>query len=65
MKNKFNKKIICLAAAAVVLVAGASIKYAMAYFTIYVVSDGKEELELGFPENRLNCSTYMVALISL
>ena len=50
MKNKFNKKIICLAVAAIILTAGVSIKDAMAYFTTYVVSEGKEELELGFTE---------------
>ena len=53
MKNKFNKKIICLAAAAIVLTAGVSIKDAMAYFTTYVVSEGKEELKLGFTETEV------------
>ena len=53
MKNKFNKKIICLAAAAIVLTAGVSIKDAMAYFTTYVVSEGNEELKLGFTETEI------------
>lgn len=53
MKNKFSKKIICLAVAAVVLVAGISIKDAMAYFTTYVVSEGNEELKLGFTETEI------------
>ena len=54
MKSKFNKKIICLAVAAIVLTAGVCIKDAMAYFTTYVVSEGKEVLKLGFTETEID-----------
>lgn len=50
MRNKFSKKIICLAVVAVLLIAGVSVKGAMAYFTTYVLAEGSETLELGFTE---------------
>ena len=53
MKNKFSKKIICLAAAAVVLVATLSVGSALAYFSTYVLSEGKETLDLEFTETEL------------
>lgn len=54
MKNKINKKIICLAAAALVLVAGISAKSVMAYFTTYVLAEGQETLSLEFPATSIS-----------
>ena len=50
MKNKISKKIICLAAAAVILTAGFSVGKALAYFTTYTEGKGGVALELGFTE---------------
>lgn len=48
MKNKWNQKIVILAAAALTLTAGAAVKRAMAYFTTYVAAEGGYQLDLGF-----------------
>lgn len=40
MKKKWNKKNLCLAAAAFTLVAGVSVGGTMAYFTTYTVASG-------------------------
>ena len=48
MKKMRNKKMLGLAAAALVLTAGAATGKAMAYFTTYVTAQGGHELELGF-----------------
>ena len=53
MKNKNLKRIICLAAVALVLVAGVAAKDAMAYFTAYIHTEGKETLSLGFTQTKL------------
>lgn len=50
MKNKINKKTICLAAAALTLVASLSAGKALAYFTTYTQAQGGVELDLGFTE---------------
>lgn len=44
MRHKVNKKILCLALAALVLVCSLSVKGAMAYFTTYVTAKGGYEL---------------------
>ena len=53
MKSKLNKKIFCLAVAAVVLIAGTSIGKAMAYFTTYVAAEGGAVLALGFSKTEV------------
>lgn len=53
MKNKLSKKILCLIAIAVVFVAGVSAKKAMAYFTTYVLLEGREDLVLGFSKTEI------------
>ena len=40
MKKSFNKKNLCLAAAALTLTAGLSVGSAMAYFTTYATASG-------------------------
>jgi len=50
MKNRINKKIICLTAAAFIMVAGLSLGKALAYFTTYTEAKGGIELDLGFTE---------------
>ena len=47
MKKKWNKKNLCLAAAAFTLVAGVSVGGTMAYFTTYTVASGGAEIKLG------------------
>lgn len=50
MKNKINKKTICLAAAAAVLVGSLSVGSALAYFTTYTQAEGGVVLDLGFTQ---------------
>ena len=50
MKNRINKKIICLTAVALTLVAGLSVGKALAYFTTYTEAKGGIELDLGYTE---------------
>jgi len=50
MKNKISKKTICLAAAAVIMVAGLSVGKTLAYFTAYTEASGGVVLDLGFTE---------------
>ena len=47
MKKHYNKKILSLAAAALVLTAGVSAGKAMAYFTTYAEASGSAVLNLG------------------
>ena len=47
MKKKFNKKSLCLAAAALALTAGLSVNSAMAYFTTYTTAAGDVTISLG------------------
>ena len=47
MKKKFNKKSLCLAAAALALTAGLSVNSAMAYFTTYATAAGGVTISLG------------------
>lgn len=47
MKRKRNQKRMVLAAAALVLMAGAATKEAMAYFSAHVTASGGHVLELG------------------
>ena len=47
MKKKFNKKSLCLAAAALALTAGISVNSAMAYFTTYTTAAGDVTISLG------------------
>lgn len=46
MKKSFNKKNLCLTAAAAVLTASLSVGSAMAYFTTYATADGGVEVNL-------------------
>ena len=48
MKSKWNERVLGVAAAALVLVAGATAGKALAYFTTYVTAQGGQELSLGF-----------------
>lgn len=48
MRKRWNKKTMCLAAAALVLTSGVTAGRAMAYFTTYVTASGGYELNLGF-----------------
>ena len=48
MRNKWNRRTIVLAAAALIMTAGAASGRAMAYFTTYVTAEGGKELQLGF-----------------
>lgn len=50
MKNRMNKKLICLTSAALILVAGLSVGKALAYFTTYTEAEGGIELDLGYTE---------------
>ena len=50
MKNRIHKKTICLAAAALVLVASLTVGKALAYFTTYTQAQGGVVLDLGFTE---------------
>lgn len=54
MRNKWNKRFVCLVAAAVVLAGSLSIGEAIAYFTAFDTVSGEVKLELGFTEARLN-----------
>ncbi|MBS6195097.1 MAG: hypothetical protein KH828_05905 [Clostridiales bacterium] len=47
MKKSFNKKHLCLTAAAIALTATLSVGSAMAYFTTYATASGGVELSLG------------------
>lgn len=47
MKKNWNKKNLCLAAAALTLAAGVSVGGAMAYFTTYTTASGGAEIRLG------------------
>ena len=47
MKKSFNKKNLCLAAAALTLTAGLSVGSAMAYFTTYATASGGGTVSLG------------------
>lgn len=47
MKKNFNKKNLCLAAAALTLTAGLSVAPAMAYFTTYASAQGGAVISLG------------------
>lgn len=47
MKKNWNKKTICLAAAALVLTVGVGVGSSLAYFTTYVEADGGVQLSLG------------------
>lgn len=53
MKNKISKKIVCLAVMAVMLLAGSSVKSALAYFTTYIVVRDTNDLQLGFTETQI------------
>ncbi len=57
MRNKWNRRTIVLAAAALIMTAGAASGRAMAYFTTYVTAEGGKELQLGFtatePEEKI------------
>lgn len=48
MKRVWNKKIVSLAAAAIVLTAGVTVDEAMAFFTNHITASGSKELHLGF-----------------
>ena len=50
MKQTIKKRIICLAVIAVALLAGSSVKSALAYFTTYVVVKDTTDLSVGFTE---------------
>ena len=50
MKKSFNKKNLCLAAAALTLTAGVSVGSAMAYFTTYTTASGGATISLGSTE---------------
>ena len=50
MKRNWNKKYLCLAAAAFTLVAGVSVGGTMAYFTTYATASGGAEIKLGTTE---------------
>ena len=58
MKKKFNKKSLCLAAAALALTAGISVNSAMAYFTTYTTAAGDVTISLGstvtIPEEKVS-----------
>mgnify|MGYP000165704535 FL=1 len=58
MKKKFNKKSLCLAAAALALTAGLSVDSAMAYFTTYTTAAGDVTISLGstvtIPEEKVS-----------
>lgn len=58
MKKKFNKKSLCLAAAALALTAGLSVNSAMAYFTTYTTAAGDVTISLGstvtIPEEKVS-----------
>ena len=47
MKKNWNKKYLCLAAAAFTLAAGVSVGGTMAYFTTYTMASGGAEIKLG------------------
>lgn len=49
MKKQWNKKNLCLAAAALTLAAGVSVGSTMAYFTTYTTASGGAKLQLGTP----------------
>ena len=51
---KLNKKVLSLAVAGMLLVAGLSIESAMAYFTTYVEAGGSKTLDLEFPETQID-----------
>lgn len=53
MKNKLNKKTICLTAAALVLAGSLNVDNALAYFTTYTAADGGVILNLGFPDTEI------------
>lgn len=53
MKQNQNKKILCLAAAALVLSAGVSAERAMAYFTDQVSASGSASVRLSLPDTEL------------
>ena len=48
--KKMNRKTICLAVAALLLVGGLTVGNAMAYFTAFDTASGAVELDLGFTE---------------
>lgn len=50
MKRMKNKRIICLAVAALLLIGSLTIEKTMAYFTAYDLAEGGVKLELGFTE---------------
>lgn len=50
MKKSWNKKTICLAAAALILTIGVSIGNSMAYFTTYVAAAGGVKVSMGSTE---------------
>ena len=54
MKNLKNKKTLCLAAVAVLMVLTLSVGSAMAYFSTYVISKGSKLYEQEFPRTELN-----------
>ena len=53
MKHKMNKKIICLTVVACILLTGCFVKEAMAYFTTYILTEGREVLNLGFTQTKV------------
>ena len=54
MKNLKNKKTLCLAAVAVLMVLTLSVGSAMAYFSTYVISKGSKLYEQEFPRTELD-----------
>lgn len=53
MKQTIKKRIICLAVIAIALLAGSTVKSALAYFTTYVVVKDTNELPVGFTETEI------------
>jgi hypothetical protein len=53
MKKSLNKKIICLAAVAALLVAGLKVESSLAYFTTYSTAEGGAKISLGSSKTEL------------
>ena len=54
MRNKLNKRFVCLMAVAVVLAGSLSVGGTMAYFTAFDTAAGGVKLDLGFTETKIN-----------
>lgn len=54
MKTRLSKRIVCLAAVAMMFVTGIFVDKALAYFTTYVVAQGGKTLDMGFSSTELD-----------